>query len=64
MSLKYYKPITSTSRHTIKINYSKDNIWKGPSLKSLTYGIKSNGGRNNSGLISSFHRGGGHKKSF
>jgi large subunit ribosomal protein L2 len=64
MSLKSYKPTTSTRRHTIKINYVKDNIWRGSSLKSLTYGIKNNGGRNNNGLISSFHRGGGHKKAF
>tara|TARA_R110001592_G_scaffold150202_3_gene375987 strand:+ start:12912 stop:13718 length:807 start_codon:yes stop_codon:yes gene_type:complete len=64
MSLKYYKATTPTRRHTIKIDYLKDNIWRGPSLKSLTFGIKENGGRNNSGLISSYHRGGGHKKSY
>jgi large subunit ribosomal protein L2 len=64
MTLKNYRPITSTRRHTIKMNYVKDNIWRGSSLKSLSLGIKKTGGRNNIGSITSFHRGGGHKKSF
>jgi len=64
MSLKYYKPTTSTRRHTIKIDYLKDNIWRGSSLKSLSVGMNKSGGRNNSGSISTFHRGGGHKKSY
>jgi len=64
MSLKYYKPTTPTRRHTIKIDYLKDNIWRGAPLKSLTTGMKKTGGRNNSGLTCSFHRGGGHKKSY
>lgn len=63
MSLKYYKPTTPTRRHTIKIDYLKDNIWRGSSLKNLSVGINKKGGRNH-GLISSFHRGGGHKKSY
>merc|ERR1712195_82332 len=33
-------------------------------MGGLSSGIKKTGGRNNSGLISSFHRGGGHKKSY
>jgi large subunit ribosomal protein L2 len=64
MSLKYYKPTTSTRRHTIKINYTKDNIWRGSPFKTLSVGLNKNGGRNNSGSISTFHRGGGHKKSY
>jgi large subunit ribosomal protein L2 len=63
MSLKYYKPTTPTRRHTIKIDYVKDNIWRGSSLKSLSSGMNKTGGRNH-GLISTFHRGGGHKKSY
>ncbi len=64
MTLKYYKPTTPTSRHTIKIDYLKDNIWRGSPLKSLSVGMNKTGGRNNSGSISTFHRGGGHKKSY
>jgi large subunit ribosomal protein L2 len=64
MSLKSYKATTSTKRHTTKIDYVKDNIWRGPSLKSLTIGSSKTGGRNNSGSITSFHRGGGHKRSY
>lgn len=61
MSLKYYKPTTSTLRHTIKIDYAKDNIWRESPLKSLTKNKVRKGGRNK-GLISTYHRGGGHKK--
>jgi large subunit ribosomal protein L2 len=61
MSLKYYKPTTPTRRHTIKIDYVKDNVWRGSSLKSLTSNLKKKTGRNH-GLISSYHRGGGAKK--
>jgi large subunit ribosomal protein L2 len=64
MSLKYHKPTTSTRRHSIKIDYIKDNIWRGSPFKRLSFGINKTGGRNNSGLITSFHRGGGHKKSY
>jgi len=64
MTLKYYKPTTSTKRNTVKIDYTKDNIWRGPPLKSLSYGINNTGGRNNSGLICNFHKGGGSKKIF
>ena len=41
---------------------SKKNIWKGKSLKSLTIGKNSTGGRNNLGRITSRSRGAGHKK--
>ena len=61
MSLKYYKPTTPTRRHTIKIDYVKDNVWRGSSLKSLTSNLPKKTGRNH-GLISSYHRGGGPKK--
>jgi len=61
MSLKYYKPITPTRRHTIKIDYVKDKIWRGSSVKSLTSKLTKKAGRNH-GLISSYHRGGGPRK--
>ena len=43
---------------------SKKNIWKGKSLKSLTIGKNSTGGRNNLGRITSRSRGAGHKKKY
>jgi large subunit ribosomal protein L2 len=61
MSLKYHKPTTPTRRHTIKIDYVKDKIWRGAPFKGLTAGMNKTGGRNH-GLISSYHRGGGNKK--
>lgn len=63
MSLKYYKPITPSLRHKVRINYVKDNIWRGAPLKSLTKGFVKANGRNN-GLISSYHRERGSKKLF
>ena len=47
MSLKYYKPITPSLRHKVRINYVKDNIWRGAPLKSLTKGFVKANGRNN-----------------
>merc|ERR1712166_1325511 len=61
MSLKYYKPTTPSLRHKVRINYVKDNIWRGAPLKSLTKGFVKANGRNN-GLISSYHRERGSKK--
>jgi len=63
MSLKYYKPTTPGQRHKVRIDYKKDNIWRGTPLKRLTYNLRKQQGRNK-GLISSFHRGGGAKRTF
>lgn len=38
------------------------NLWKGGPLKELTKGLSKHGGRNNSGRISIWHRGGGAKR--
>jgi len=38
------------------------NLWKGRPHKSLTEGISQTGGRNNSGRISVWHKGGGAKR--
>ena len=61
MSLKYYKPITPGQRHKITIDFKKDKVWRGSSLKNLLLKKKKTGGRNNKGQISSYHRGGGYK---
>lgn len=61
MSLKYYKPTTASARHKVRIDYTKDNIWRGAPFKGLTAGFVKANGRNH-GLISSYHRSRGTKK--
>ena len=62
MILKKLKPFTSSCRSTILNSFESK---KNQSLKQYTKGFrKSNSGRNNSGKITTFHRGGGHKKSY
>ena len=60
--MKNFKPYTSTRRHAVLTN--KEHVWKGSSEKSLTKKYNAKAGRNNSGRITSRHRGGGHKKKY
>ena len=62
MSLKIFKPYTKSTRGTVLID--RKNIWKGKSLKSLTIGKHSTGGRNNLGRITSRRRGAGQKRKY
>ena len=62
MTLKIFKSYTKSTRGTVLVNRS--NLWKGKSLKSLTIGKHSTGGRNNLGRITSRSRGAGHKQKF
>jgi len=62
MSLKTFKSYTKSTRGTVLVN--RKNLWKGSSLKSLTIGKKSTGGRNNLGRITSRRRGAGHKNKY
>lgn len=62
MSIKRYKPVTPTLRNRISINYKEDNITSVRPVKKLVVRKKNNAGRNNKGIISTFHRGGGHKR--
>ena len=62
MSLKIFKSYTKSTRGTVLID--RKDIWKGKSLKSLTFGKKSTGGRNNLGRITSRSRGAGHKQKY
>jgi len=62
MSLKIFKSYTKSTRGTVLID--REKIWKGKSLKSLTFGKKSTGGRNNLGRITSRSRGAGHKHKY
>jgi large subunit ribosomal protein L2 len=41
---------------------SRSDLWKGKPYKPLTKGLKKSGGRNNSGKITVWHNGGGHKR--
>ena len=60
MALKSYKPTTPGQRGLVLIDRSE--LWKGRPVKSLTQGLTKSGGRNNTGRITMFHRGGGAKR--
>ena len=62
MSLKIFKSYTKSTRGTVLIN--RQALWKGKSLKLLTIGKKSTGGRNNYGRITSRSKGAGHKNKY
>ncbi len=62
MSLKTFKSYTKSTRGTVLVD--RKNLWKGKSLKSLTAGSHSTGGRNNLGRITSRHKGAGHKQKY
>jgi large subunit ribosomal protein L2 len=60
MNFKKIKPITSSSRNLIQIN--NKHLTKNFEVKSKIVGLKNTSGRN--GKITSFKRGGGHKKKY
>lgn len=60
--LKKYKPITNGQRHRILL--LKEQLTKENPLKALTKGLTKKSGRNNFGRITSFHKGGGHKRKY
>ena len=62
MSLKIFKSYTKSTRGTVLVD--RKNLWRGKSLKSLTIGKHSTGGRNNLGRITSRSRGAGHKQKY
>ena len=62
MALKIFKSYTKSTRGTVLVD--RKNLWKGKSLKSLTIGKYSTGGRNNLGRITSRSRGAGHKQKY
>ncbi len=62
MALKNFNPVTPSLRGTVLIDRSE--LWKGKPVKGLTVGKHSTGGRNNHGHITSWFRGGGHKRSY
>ena len=62
MALKTYNP-TSEGRRTL-VTTDRSHLWKGKPVKALTEGLSKSGGRNNTGRITAYHRGGGHKRSY
>ena len=62
MALKTYNPITPGLRQLIRVDRSE--LWKGKPVKALTEGLKSHGGRNNYGRITTRHQGGGHARRY
>lgn len=62
MPIKKYKPTTPGRRGMTAL--TKEEITKKKPEKSLTKTIKSKGGRNNTGRITTRHQGGGHKRKY
>ncbi|MDR3439273.1 50S ribosomal protein L2 [Telmatospirillum sp.] len=62
MSLKSFKPTTPGQRQLVIVDRS--DLWKGKPEKSLTEGLRSQGGRNSTGRITVRFRGGGHKRRY
>jgi large subunit ribosomal protein L2 len=62
MNLKNYKPTSSSQRHLVLLN--KKSLRKFPLIKSKLIGLINSSGRNHEGKITSFHKGGGHKKKY
>ena len=62
MVLKKFKPTTPSQRQLVLVDRS--HLWKGKPVKPLTEGLNKSGGRNNTGRVSIWHRGGGHKRTY
>lgn len=62
MNLKKYKPTSPGLRGLVNIDFKKEDIWNGQPLKELVHRKQNKAGRNHKGQISTFHRGGGHKR--
>ena len=62
MALRTYNPITPSLRQLVLVDRSE--LHKGGPVKSMTEGLRKSGGRNNTGRITAWHRGGGHKRRY
>ena len=62
MALKTFKPYTPARRFLTMLD--KSEITKDRPEKSLVEPLKVTGGRNNHGEVTSWHRGGGHKRMY
>ena len=62
MPLKTFNPTTPSQRNLVLVD--KSALHKGGPVKKLTEGLTKSGGRNNSGHITAWQRGGGHKRRY
>ncbi len=62
MALKTFNPTSAGRRHLIQVDRS--HLWKGKPIKALVEGQSNNGGRGNTGRITSRRKGGGHKTAY
>ena len=62
MPLKTFNPTTPSQRNLVLVD--KSALHKGGPVKKLTEGLSKSGGRNNSGHITAWQRGGGHKRRY
>ena len=62
MPLKQYKPTSPSRRQLVSID--KSLLYSGNPEKSLSHGKSKTGGRNNTGRITAWQRGGGHKQRY
>ncbi|SDH32218.1 50S ribosomal protein L2 [Roseospirillum parvum] len=62
MALKTHNPITPGMRQLVLV--SRKELHSGGPVKHLTEGLTKKGGRNNTGRITTFNRGGGHKRRY
>ncbi|MGQ4272693.1 50S ribosomal protein L2 [Terrihabitans sp. B22-R8] len=62
MALKHFKPVTPGLRQLVIVDRSE--LYKGKPEKTLTEGLSSKGGRNNTGRVTVRFRGGGHKRTY
>lgn len=62
MSIRTYKPTTPSRRHMTNTTF--EEITKSTPEKSLLVNLSKTGGRNNTGMITTRHIGGGHKRRY
>ena len=62
MAIKTYKPVTNGRRNMTSLTY--EEITTNKPEKSLVANVSKNGGRNNQGVITTRHHGGGHKRKY
>ncbi len=62
MALKTFNPTSAGRRHLIQVDRS--DLFKGKPVKSLVTGQKNNGGRGNTGRVTTRGQGGGHKQAY
>ena len=62
MALKKFNPTTPSQRNLVLVD--KSALHKGGPVKKLTEGLSKTGGRNNSGHVTAWQKGGGHKRRY